>query len=240
MDTPNIRKNYFLLTAANKTDLLRMENMAIRAIINAQEEERERISRDIHDSLGQVISCNQSYLSSIINNCKDSALKKRIDYLKESIKDLVPLAHCICLNLMPPSLADFGLQHAVGDFCSQVAFKGIIHFKRNIDENFPDLNKNLQIDLFRVIQEFVTNALKHGNASKVAITFKHEEDLIFMTLKENGIGFNSDKIITDGRGLQNVRSRIQCHHGEISIESIPQKGTTYHIMVPLNEENICS
>jgi len=97
----------------------------------------------------------------------------------------------------------------------------------------PELSPELAIDLYRIIQEFITNAIKHGKANKVGIVFSYDKKVLKVLLSDNGKGFYIRKAGT-GMGLQNVQSRVKSHNGILALQSHIGKGTTYDISIPLN------
>ena len=210
----------------------------IRTIVDTQENERIRFAKDLHDSLGQQLSAVKFYLGTLINS--NDLLKSNL-ILSKSNDALTTVLHelrNICFNLMPKTLEIFGLVEAVNELCRKTEFKGQLEFNINADKKFPSLNKPLEIAIFRIAQEFINNAIKHGKATEINMFFKYEQpkNRIKIELKENGLGFVPDQALNAGMGLKNVRSRIQSYRGEVKIYSSPGKGTEYTILIPLTKE----
>lgn len=111
-----------------------------------------------------------------------------------------------------------------------------MEFEISHTEGFPKLLKNLEIDIYRVIQEFINNSMKHSNASKIAVMFKYDKKNMEIILSDNGQGFDQSGPARRGMGLQNVQSRVKSHKGEIRIRSEKGKGTNYTLTIPLEEE----
>jgi signal transduction histidine kinase len=109
-----------------------------------------------------------------------------------------------------------------------------LRFKVRHVNLFPKLPKDLEIDMYRVIQEFINNAMKHGEANKISIRFSYSRKLVKIILTENGKGFDNRQLMSKGMGLQNVRSRVKSHNGDIIISSEPGKGTKYIMTIPVN------
>ena len=115
----------------------------------------------------------------------------------------------------------------------------MLNFKLKTTDNFPLLNKSLEIAIFRIVQEFINNSLKHSKANTINIELAVNTVTAIIILKDNGTGFDIGKAINNGgMGLRNIKSRIQPYGGEISILSTIGKGTQYKINIPLNSINL--
>jgi PAS domain S-box-containing protein len=214
------------------------EKKVIRAIIDTQEKERIRFAKDIHDSLGQQLSAIKFYIGTSIsastNKKQRDILNKSNDALVRTLADM----RSICFNLMPKTLENFGLVQAIRELCSYPGLQEHIRFGLLYDEVFPELHKNMEIAIFRIIQEFINNALKHGKANKVDIeTRTTPGNEIKIILQDNGKGFNTEKINEmNGMGFKNIHSRVTSYNGDIVISSVIGKGTRYEIIFPLNNK----
>ena len=134
---------------------------------------------------------------------------------------------------MPRSLQQFGLVKAVEVFCNQVLIANKIKFELKDLTGWPVVFPALAIDLYRVVQEFIHNAVKHGKARYIRIQFSHNKNVLTLVLQDNGKGFNTQHDY-DGMGLKNVQSRIRSHEGKLELTSIKGKGTRYIISIPQN------
>jgi PAS domain S-box-containing protein len=223
-----------LLTAKDNTVQLHDENTVMRAIINAQENERYRVAKDMHDSLGQKLSAIKFYIGALKAVCNNKEITRALSTTNTILTQAIAGMRDICFDLVPSTLGEFGLFQALMEFCWQPVYQDKIRLFLQKDErgSFPILPKDVGTDIFRVIQEFVSNALEHGGASKVSIRYGCHQDRVLFFLKDNGRGFNTDGSFLPGRGMQNIHSRIKSHDGEVSITSAPGKGTVYKLMVP--------
>lgn len=228
------RKRGILLTAKDITLQLKTERLIIRTIIDTEEKERSRLAKDLHDSLGQPLSAIKFFIStlagSLMNEEDRAILIKSNEILTEVMTDM----RNICFHLMPTTLEEFGLFQAVKEICSKTRYRKKINFLIKESGLFPKLSKELEIDIYRVIQEFINNALRHGEASKISIKFNCFKKSLKITLLDNGKGFDYSQIRNRGMGLQNVKSRIKSHNGEIIITSEIGKGTRYLLDIPVN------
>lgn len=229
-------KKAVLLTAKDMTLQLKTENLIIRAIIDTQEKERRRLAVDLHDSLGQQLSAIKFFISALGETLGNREEKEILDKSNDALSGILTDMRNICFNLMPVTLEEFGLLAAVRELCNKTRYGNKMEFEISHTEGFPKLLKNLEIDIYRVIQEFINNSMKHSNASKIAVMFKYDKKNMEIILSDNGQGFDQSGPARRGMGLQNVQSRVKSHKGEIRIRSEKGKGTNYTLTIPLEEE----
>ncbi|NOT90733.1 PAS domain-containing sensor histidine kinase [Ferruginibacter sp.] len=226
------KKPLILLTASDITFRVKTENLIIRAIIDTQEKERHRLAQDLHDSLSQQLSAIKFYVSSTAEVTKNKTNKDILNQSSKAMGAVIADMRNICFNLMPGTLAEFGLVKAVKEFCHYSLFCKKVNFIIKQNTVLPEMSSELKIDLYRVIQEFITNAIKHGKANRIQIAFAYSRHQLNLQLSDDGCGFdplNAGK----GMGLQNVRSRVKSHDGKLKISSIISKGTRYKIAIPV-------
>ncbi|TAN13797.1 MAG: PAS domain-containing sensor histidine kinase [Chitinophagaceae bacterium] len=232
----NNKGTFVILTARDSTLQISTENAVLRAMIDAQEKERHRIAGDIHDSLGQQLSAIKFFIGAMADRCTDVKQKDNLLVSNKALVNVIGEMRNICFDLVPSTLGEFGLMQAVKELCSQPAYKGKVRFLLREDASFPSLPADMEIDLFRVLQEFITNALNHGQATNITIRCGYTSGIVRVILKDNGRGFNTDVNGFKGRGLQNVRSRIKSHNGELMISSMEGKGTVFKITIPVSDK----
>ncbi len=222
-----------LLTASDITFQINTENLIIRAIIDTQEKERQRLSKDFHDSLIQQLSAIKFYISSTSYLTRSQKLKTILNNSNEALSDVIIEMRNICFNLMPKTLHEFGLVKAVREFCNHSIYHRKTNFIIEQSNKLPDFSSEIKIDLYRIIQEFINNAINHGEATEIRISFYFNKKILKVKLLDNGKGFES-KQIGKGMGLQNVKSRVKSHNGTLDIISNIGKGSCYKIGIPLN------
>jgi signal transduction histidine kinase len=228
----NKRKIGILLTAKDTTLQTQTENLIIRTIIDTQEKERLRLAKDIHDSLGQQLSAIKFYISTSAELSNDAEQKAILTKSNEALTRAIAEMRSICFNLMPETLEEFGLIEAIKELCTQIQHAKKINFRVIVATEFPKIRKEIEIDLYRIIQEFVNNAMKHGRATSIIIKFRCTSTQIKIALADNGKGFDIDTLTSKGMGLQNIESRTKSHNGVISIKSEPGRGTKLAIAIP--------
>ncbi len=229
-------KKAILLSAKDMTLQLKTENLIIRAIIDTQEKERRRLALDLHDSLGQQLSAIKFFISSLGETLNNRVEKEILEKSSDALSGILTDMRDICFNLMPNTLEEFGLLDAVQELCNKTRYGKKIEFEIFHLEELPRMLKKLEIDIYRVIQEFINNSMKHSDASKISIIFKYDERNIQIILSDNGQGFDHSARSSKGMGLQNVQSRVKSHKGEIQIRSERGKGTRYTVVIPLEEQ----
>jgi PAS domain S-box-containing protein len=222
-----------LLTATDISFRVKTENLVIRAIIESQEKERARLAKDLHDSIIQQMAGIKFQVSTTAFGIKKASQKQVLLRANNAMGELIAEIRNICFNLMPRSLEEFGLVKAVEEFCGHSFFVGRLKFEIRQPADFPALPVALSVDLYRVIQEFVNNTVRHSNAKRVIIVFSANRNSLSLLLQDNGKGF-IPREARGGMGLKNVQSRIRTHEGKLELVSIPGKGTRCKINIPLN------
>ena len=234
LDGKNARKK-ILLTAKDIADQKETQNRILKAIIETEEKERIRFAKDIHDSLGQQLSAIKFYIGTSADSIQDPQQKSILLKANAALIEVQADMRNICFNIMPKSLEVFGLVKAVEELSSKNEL--LNHIKISVKESphFPALPVQQGFAIFRIIQEFINNAIKHSKANTLKIEFTSKKKMVFVTLSDNGVGFDIDKLRTRGMGLNNVMSRIRPYGGEVDIISQPGRGTRYEIFVPVDE-----
>jgi PAS domain S-box-containing protein len=231
----NDLKGGILLTAKDISIQKKTQNIVLKAIIETEEKERIRFAKDIHDSIGQQLSAIKFYIGTSADAVEDPRQKSILLKANAALVDVQADMRNICFNIMPKSLEFFGLVKAVEELCSKNELLSQINISIKENNGFPKMSLQHEFALFRIIQEFINNALKHSKADKLWIEFKCKRKTAFVTLRDNGIGFDMATLQSHGMGLSNVRSRIRPYNGEVEIISEPGKGTRYEISIPVKD-----
>lgn len=205
------------------------------AMLQGQEAERNRLAKDLHDGLGGLLAGIKLKLSSIAakfvatDSEEDGAIDDVLDHLDYSVDELRRIAH----NMMPESLRYGGLVPALSDLCRYMSTPDIeVNFQNlGLKDSYPD---QLRITVYRVVQELLTNTIKHANANKVILQCSELDNWLFVTVEDNGKGMDVTKTKEDnGLGLVNIQNRISLLNGHIEMLSQPDEGTTINIQIPL-------
>lgn len=226
-------RNKLKQNARLQEEVMRQQEIATEAVIEAEENERKRIARDLHDGVGQMMSAAKMNLSLLeenirMTNDEKAAFDKAVLLVDESCKEVRSVSH----NMMPNALIKSGLASAVRTFIDQIespALK-VQLYTEGLNES---LNKNTETVLYRVLQECVNNVIKHAKASNLDIAIIKDNSGINATIEDNGRGFDtSDKSKFSGIGLDNMQKRISFLKGTIEWQSSPGAGTLVAIHVP--------
>jgi len=229
------RKNRII--AAQKIQKLEDEKklMAARSVLVGQEKERERIARELHDGIGVLLSTASIHFSSVESKTDTETgkmLKKANQLLKEAGKEVRQISH----NMMPGVLSKFGLKEAIEDLFEEIEETGKIEIDLDLTCGEERLPENMEIMIYRIIQEMINNTLKHAKASKIELFISRGEDEIIIDFSDDGIGFEEPKLPQEKNlGLSGIRSRVEYLGGNIELTSKPGEGTHYSINLPLIE-----
>lgn len=213
------------------------EELADRTL-QAEINERKRISRDIHDSLGQYLGLCKLQVSQLQENSRDGIdnqeepVKKTIRMIDQSITELRNIIH----NLSPAVLHEKGLTEAVKELTERIEQSHNLNVNLEIMGLTEGLDYIAENTLYRVIQEILNNILKHSGADMVDIQMiKNDEDLTIM-IEDNGIGFDM-KTVNRSNGLNNIQTRVENIHGKFYIDSKINRGTIITVIVPLKRKS---
>jgi two-component system NarL family sensor kinase len=200
------------------------------ALIEGQEKERERLARELHDGLGQMLTAIRLRIGLLK---EDSKSKKDIQQI---IDDTIQELRRISNNVMPAVLIDFGLEaglKSLVDYSSNLYHIPIqLSYKSFLLEHKPKYSFDINVSLYRIAQEAINNAVKYSNTSEIIIKVIEYNNQIEMTIRDNGIGFDVKKK-SEGKGIGNMNERAKLIDGKFYIES-SAKGTSISIFVPLH------
>lgn len=185
------------------------------AMLQGQEKERTRVARDLHDGLGNILAVAKFHLGQFAKEKPAAELDEIIHHVDHSVNELRRIAH----DLMPEMLTSIGLEASLKDLCEslmsdelEVAYQ-FIHIKNNIPQH-------VQIEIYRIIQELLTNVVKHANAKNVFLQCIQNKQLFLITLEDDGKGFDTNHFDEKtGIGLSNVKSRVAYLNGKIEFSS---------------------
>jgi signal transduction histidine kinase len=203
------------------------------AIFQGQEIERKRLSKDLHDGLVQQLAAAKFQINSAIPVAQNKKTKTSLIVSNKILAEAIKEVRTICFNLMPATLEEFGLLNAIKEYASR--YKGASKFEIVKNPDVPEISPELQNDLFRISQEFISNAIKHGKASKIKIQFSSENNSLKIIFTDNGNGFDTN-IPSNGMGLRNIQGRIKSHNGVTKIISRIDKGTSIKILIPTHKQ----
>lgn len=210
-------------------------------IVATQETERTRIARELHDRLGQYIAALLLGLDAIGPACATSpAARQRLTELKKLTTELGRDFSRMAWELRPMALDELGLRNAITQYLEEWAELSGLHIDLEITLGDRRLPPDVETALFRVLQEAITNVVKHAGADNVGVILESINGEIRLIIEDNGQGFQSDQgaVVALGKshlGLLGVRERLALVNGRLEVESTPGSGTTVYACVPVAE-----
>ncbi|MCU0334247.1 MAG: tetratricopeptide repeat protein [Chitinophagaceae bacterium] len=206
--------------------------LAAEALMRGEEQERTRLAKDLHDGLGGMLSGVKFSFQHMRDNLvmtpdNQAAFERSLDMLNSSIHELRRVAH----NMMPESLVKFGLDAALSDFCSSVHQSGALRVRyQSLHLKEASLSQQLAIAVYRIVQELISNILRHAGATQALVQVSLQNDVLQITVEDDGKGFDTTKISdSHGMGWSNIRSRVDYLQGKTDIRSNPGEGTSVFI-----------
>ncbi len=198
------------------------------ALMEGQEHERQRITQELHDGVGQLLTAIRIRIEMLDDNL---ALKHD---LKTQINETIAEIKRISYNVMPHALVDYGLEAAFKGLCDNIKkYSPLTIDFRYVKEVERKLSFDISIAVFRIVQEGLNNIINHAKASHVNLHILEKDDSIYVIIEDNGVGFDESEIIR-GSGLRNMNERARLLNGTTEIHSIPGNGTTVEVNIPLN------
>lgn len=229
---------------AERTLELNQANQHLRSLaarlVSAQENERKRVSLELHDEAGQALTALKLSLALTRNEVPPnlanitSRIQDAILLVENTIEQIRSLAH----NLRPPSLDNLGLEQCLQDHCENLSQRSKIriNFYANISDELPGY---IQISFYRVVQEALNNAIKHANPSSIQIQLESDAERVSLLVADDGKGFSIDDLPRlrpgSGIGLLGMRERIEALGGSFEIYSSPGSGTRLVASVPMED-----
>jgi signal transduction histidine kinase len=203
-------------------------------VVAAQEEERQRLSRELHDDLGQALT---THLIAIRNLQQDLSLPRqtlieRLQSLYDQSYELFVKIRGIARDLRPPVLDALGLKVAMQTYCTEFTRRTHLPVIFESEDALPEMPGPFNITLYRTLQEALTNVVRHAQASQVWVDLSLEEDQITLTVQDNGIGFGEKQPGSNGIGLAGLRERITIAGGTLTVSSTPKRGTILSARFP--------
>jgi signal transduction histidine kinase len=206
-------------------------------VVAAQEEERQRISRELHDDLGQALT---THLLALRNLQEDLSIPVeemfgRLQSLYDQSYEIFVKIRRLARDLRPPVLDALGLKVAMQTYCTEFTRRTHLPVIFEAEASLPELPDAYKITLYRTLQEALTNVVRHAQAAQVWVDLSVEDDLVSLTVQDNGIGMDEEKSRSNGIGLAGLRERITIAGGTLNISSAPKRGTVLSAQFPLVE-----
>ena len=226
------------LTQQSFDERMSQQKIISSKIIENQEKEQNRIAKDVHDGIGQMLTGLKYNLESIdITDIDKTATK--IEHLKTLTTDIIKGVRTATFNLTPPELTDYGIAPAITKLTkelSKLTGKNIVLLnKTDFNERLDSLT---EINIYRITQEAINNAIKYANSTHILVSLTHSENILSVVIDDNGKGFDPSKIKRiktgdGGMGMTFMRERINYINGRLFLNSELGKGTRVTLNIPL-------
>lgn len=216
------------------------QKVLLNASIRLQEEERQRIAADLHDDAGPLLATARLYLNENLVNQDKATQLQSIFQARQILDDTIQLVRNISHSLMPPTLKNFGLESATNDLFQKISGSGSINASSRFHEYRERLKPEIELLIFRVIQELINNILKHSNSSFIHLTQNMHNGHCMLRIHHDGRGivqadFEKLNKSNIGLGLKNISSRLKVAQGTIHFEKDPSQ-TYYKITIEIPKE----
>jgi len=209
------------------------------ATINSQETERRRIARDLHDEVGAMLATIKLNLGSVNIKLRQVGFEDDIVApARNLVDDTISNVRSISKNLLPPTLEEFGLAHALSELADKVQEASGINIEKDIQLSVNRLEVERELAIFRIIQEMMNNALKHSSATMFKLVLKESNGQLDVMFSDNGVGFDLNAIKNSksgqtGMGLKNLENRAGAAGAEIQLSSLIGQGTKLSLKLPV-------
>jgi signal transduction histidine kinase len=209
----------------------------LRSVIDGQDQERQRLSRELHDGIGQSLIGIKLQLENAETQ-NYSMMRAGIDTAKNRIDNTIEDVRRVCNALMPAALSEFGIVSTIRALSSELGSLAGFSVDFENEGSLERISKKSQIYLYRIAQEALNNIAKHARATHVNIKLKRSENIVSLDVSDNGKGFIFDPICFAQRnGLQNMRERTLLLQGEFTVNSDPGNGTIMKVSIPYTTGN---
>lgn len=222
-----------LLEKKLETEKLLKQKHITEAVITAQEKERTEIGKELHDNVNQLLSASRLYIDAATTDKTNATflLTQASSFIKNAIEEIRTLSKV----LHTPLISELGLKESIDNLAEEIMTVSplkIVISSKDFQEEY--LNDNFKLTLYRIMQEQLTNILKHAKASAASIQLTSDESYVSLEISDDGIGFDTSKK-RQGIGISNIHSRATMYHGSMKLKSVPQQGSTLSVRFPVDE-----
>jgi signal transduction histidine kinase len=210
--------------------------MLLQSLVTAQEDERANLARELHDQAGQSLTSLLIRLKAMENLCQDDQLEENLHKMQDVVAETINRIRDLSYQLRPPSLEEFGFGTAIHALAEEMTSQSDIKvkIKEKLEQETPH---DLALVLYRIVQEGLTNILRHAEAEQVKIDLHQDGNLVYLSIEDDGKGFDPTEIHPkEGKrhlGLISMHERAELIGGMMEMYSAPGEGTMIKVQVPL-------
>lgn len=205
----------------------------LNALVSGEEKERTRVARELHDGLGGILAAAQMHLSTLEPNSVNDGekLNQSARLISSAAEETRRIAH----NMLPEILLRLGLNEALKEYSRTITESKLLQVEYESIEMDIRLPSSSELAIYRVVQELVNNIIKHSGATHALIQLQRHNDILAITIEDNGRGFDEKSSSKDGLGLANIKSRLNSLNGSVNIKSDNERGTSVYIEIKLSK-----
>jgi signal transduction histidine kinase len=210
-----------------------------RQVLERLEDERRRIAANLHDGLGQVLlAIRNQALVAMQRRSEENGVHQHLEEISDATSQALNEVRQITHGLRPYQLNRLGLTQAIRAALNQVSSDSNIMFANRVDDVDGVFDSDSEIHVYRIVQEAINNVIKHSSANEAAVVIKNRQDVISLSIRDNGKGFDMNSVSPSepsalGYGLSGIAERVRILKGTISVDSRPGKGTILSIEIPV-------
>ena len=218
--------------------LLQQNRFLIRKLMSSQEDERSYIARELHDELGQSLTAIDTMATLIKSQTTNDQVAEKAGRISDIVDNLFDHMRSILSRIRSPIFESKGLIDAVRELLEHYSQVNGLHCSLSVEGEFNDLSASTITALYRVMQEAMTNTVRHAEASMIEVSLRREAKMLLLQIRDNGRGAQLDGADMIGLGMIGMRERIESLDGSCTFDSAPGRGMSVSIEVPLEQSNI--
>jgi signal transduction histidine kinase len=222
-----------------REERIRLLRDSLLKVVKAQEEERQRVARELHDQAGQALTALQFGLAQLEREVDSPRLKEQVESLRSLTVETMEEIRNLALDLRPSALDELGLVPALRGYIRDFSRRIGIPIELEVTGLDARLPSEMELSIFRVVQEGLTNVAKHAMASHAWVSLRADGRRLEVSVVDDGVGFDVEKMLGSPErkslGLFGIQERVELMGGSLKVESQPGKGTRLYIQVPLNQ-----
>lgn len=215
---------------------LEHQKKMMRAVVDTQERERKNIAQDLHDGIGQILSAANINLDAVMSKASIDP-EKSLATAKELINQAIQEVRAVTKNLVPNILKDFGLVEALEKLADSIKSTGKFEVFFSSTDKEVKLSEQIEMNIYRIAQEIVNNAIKHSEANEISIQLFSRDQILIIQIEDDGKGFDLQSVLTHGAGLglSSIQNRCDLINADLNIDTQPGHGCSYSFTIKLSE-----